>query len=137
MAASTIDHDFCQRFEHEFGGAVTFTDKDKLPHKMNGPAVEIPKVTQGGLVFQVRHRIVSQKGPYWGWYFHGVPHRIGGPAKIYGVDQDRVEWWVNGIRFFEEEKEDYEAACIEFCKRSGIAMSIAGTGRMTKRANPN
>jgi len=132
MAASTVDHGFCKHFEWD-SGVVTYTDKGGYPHRMNGPAVEIPFDTKLGFCFQVSYRVESQKGPYWGWYFHGLAHRIGGPAKIFGLDHDRVEWWVNGIQFSDEEKEDYEDACIAFCKQHYNAIP----GRMTKRAHAN
>jgi len=135
-----IDHSYSELDDSE-EGCMVWSDMRGHPHRMDGPAIVILK--ERFFTSNVRHvcwgRMGFSKEPVQMWYFHNKPHRIGGPAKVWGTDQQRVQWWVNGRRYYIEsgrhpdQKEKYKAACIAFCEKHDIAMS----GRMTKRAIPN
>ena len=63
------------------------------------------------------------------WHFHGVRHRLTGPASIV-PRTGQTTWFVNGKSFVSQE--EFEVARDAYCKEHGIPPP----GRLTKRATP-
>jgi len=103
MAEETVDHYFCVLEESQEGQKV-WRDKDGLPHRMDGPVIDI-----------TGHHAVSWKRNSWaiiegvsgtqkGGYFHGKLNSIGGPCRYHGIAQYYNEWRVNGVLYWNGDK---------------------------------
>ena len=71
-------------------GREVWLDENGEFHREDGPAVIWPK---GEMIYD-NHTGEELPDPLEEWFFHGEPHRIGGPAKIW--NNGVKEWFLNG-----------------------------------------
>lgn len=85
---------------------VVSKDDNGVPHNETGHAVEISPSTKIWYYHGLLHRVdgpayFNEDNSYEEWWLHGKRHRVNGPAIKY--PDGKASWWVNGVEFYSEE----------------------------------